>query len=61
MIGHCVLLRAFFLHSPNKGFWAFSRGFTPGHAQTAGELGFVIQFNAATLWHFAHLGLDSPE
>ena len=33
-----------------------SRGSTPKHAQTAGELGFVVQFNAETI-----LGLDSPQ
>ena len=25
------------------------------HAQTAGYLGFAVQFNAETLWHFAQL------
>ena len=30
-----------------------SRGSTPRHAQTAGDLGFAIQFNAGTPWHFA--------
>ena len=31
-----------------------SRGSTPRHAQTAGALGFVVQFNAETeTWHFA--------
>ena len=25
----------------------------PRHAQTAGDLGFAVQFNAETLWHFA--------
>ena len=36
-----------------------SRGYTPRHAQTAGDLGvFPVQFNAETLWHFGrfHLG-----
>ena len=32
-----------------------SRGFTPRHAQMAGDLGFAMQFNAETLWHFAQL------
>ena len=35
-----------------------SRGSTPWHAQTAGDLGFAVQFNAETLWHFAQLPLD---
>ena len=32
-----------------------SRGSTPRHAQTAGDLGFAVQFNAETQWHFAQL------
>ena len=32
-----------------------SRGYTPRHAQTAGDLVFPVQFNAETLWHFAQL------
>ena len=32
-----------------------SRGYTPRHAQTAGDLSFVVQFNDETLWHFAQL------
>ena len=32
-----------------------SRGSTPGHAQTAGDLGFAVQLNAETPWHFAQL------
>ena len=32
-----------------------SMGSTPKHAQTAGDLGFAVQFNAKTLWHFAQL------
>ena len=27
-----------------------SRGYTPRHAQTAGDLSFAVQFNAETLW-----------
>ena len=41
-----------------------SRGSTPRHAQTAGDLGFAVQFNAETPWHFAQLRyprLDSPQ
>ena len=30
-----------------------SRGSTPRHAQTAGDLDFAVQFNAETLWHFS--------
>ena len=30
-----------------------SRGSTPRYAQTARDLGFVVQFNAETPWHFA--------
>ena len=40
MIGYGELLRAF----------SFAR-----HAQTAGDLGFAVQFNAETLWYFAQL------
>ena len=32
-----------------------SRGSIPRHAQTAGDLGFDVQFNAETPWHFAQL------
>ena len=32
-----------------------SRGSTLRHAQTAGDLGFAVQFNAETPWHFAQL------
>ena len=32
-----------------------SRGYTPRHAQTAGDLSFAVQFNDETLWHFANL------
>ena len=41
-----------------------SRGSTPGHAQTAGDLGVSVQFNAETPWHFSSspiLGSDSPQ
>ena len=41
-----------------------SRGYTPRHAQTAGDLGFAVQFNDETPWHFcssAILGSDSPQ
>ena len=32
------------------------------YAQTAGDLGFAMQFNAETLWHSsANLGSDSPQ
>ena len=40
-----------------------SRGSTPRHAQTAGDLGFAVQFNSENPWHFAQLrytGSDSP-
>ena len=39
-----------------------SRGSTLRHAQTAGDLGFAVQFNAETPWHYvssAILGSDS--
>ena len=29
-----------------------SRGFTARHAYTVGDLGFAVQFNAGTLWHY---------
>ena len=32
-----------------------ARGFTPRHAQTAGDLVFTMQFNAEIPWHFAQL------
>ena len=32
-----------------------SRGYTPRHAQTAGDLSFAVQFNDETLGHFAQL------
>ena len=32
-----------------------TRGSTPRHAQTTGDLGFAAQFNAETQWHFAQL------
>ena len=41
-----------------------SRGYTPRHAQTAGDLSFAVQFNDETLWHFAQLRYpwsDSPQ
>ena len=46
MIGHGGLLSVF-LRSPDKGIR--SRGYTPRHAQTAGDLGFAMQFNAETV------------
>ena len=41
------VIESVFLCSPDKGFWAS----TPRHAQTAGNLGFAMQFNAETLLH----------
>ena len=41
-----------------------SRGSTPRHAQTDGDLGFAVQFNAQTPWHLRSstiLGSDSPQ
>ena len=43
MIGHGGLLRAFLV-------LGMSRGSTPRHAQTAGDLGFAVPLNAETLW-----------
>ena len=37
-----------------------SRGSTPRHAQTAGDLGLAVQFNAETPWHSAQLRYPSP-
>ena len=37
-----------------------SRGSTR-HAQTAGDLGFAVQFNAETPWHFAALVTKQEE
>ena len=31
------------------------RGSTPRNAQTTGDLGFAVQFNGETPWHFAQL------
>ena len=41
-----------------------SRGSTIRHALTAGDLGFAVQFNAETPWHYAQLailGSDCPQ
>ena len=39
-----------------------SRGFTPRDAQTAGDLGFAVKFNAETPWRSSViLGSDSPQ
>ena len=46
MIGHGGLLRAFSFSRPIRG---------SVHAKTAGDLGFAMQFNAETSWHFAQL------
>ena len=47
--GHGGLLRAFSFARP-------IRGSTPRHAQTtAGDLGFAVQFNAESPWHFTQL------
>ena len=54
MIGHGGLLRVFSFARP-KGVLGMSRGSTPRHAQTAGDLGFAVQFNAETPWYFAQL------
>ena len=37
------------------GVLGMSRGSTPRHAQTAGDLSLAVQFNAETPWHFAQL------
>ena len=50
MTGHGGLLRAFSFARLIRG--SGHRGSTPRHAQTAGDLGFTVQFNAETLWHF---------
>ena len=52
MIGHGGFLRAFSFAGPIRGM---SRGSTTRHAQTAGNLGFAVQFNAETPWPFARL------
>ena len=38
-----------------------SRGSTPRHAQTAGDLGFAVQFNAGISHSSAILGSDNPQ
>ena len=50
MIGHGGLLRAFSFARPIRVL-GMSRGYTPRHAQTAGDLSFAVQFNDETLWH----------
>ena len=35
------------------GVLGMPRGFTPRHAQMAGDLGFAVQFNAGMRWPFA--------
>ena len=54
MIGHGGLLRAFSFARPITVL-GMSRGSTPRHAQTAGDLGFAVQFNDETPWHFWQL------
>ena len=49
MIEHGGFLRAFSFARPIRGYQGMSRGSTPRHAQTAGDLGFAVQFNAETL------------
>ena len=51
MIGHGGLSRVFSFARPIRS----SGGRSPRHAQTAGDLGFAVQFNAETPWHFAQL------
>ena len=53
MIGHGGLLG--FPSLARKGVLGMSRGSTPRHAQTAGDLSLAVQFNSETLWHFAQL------
>ena len=43
------VIESVLLRSPDKGFWG------------SGDLGFAVQFNAETPWHFAQLGPDSPK
>ena len=38
-----------------KGVLGMSRGSTPRAAQTAGDMGFAVQFNGETPWHFEQL------
>ena len=45
MIGHGGLFRVF-PSLARQGVVGMSRGSTPRHAQTAGDLGFAVQFNA---------------
>ena len=49
MIGHGGLLIVFSFALPIKVL-GMSRESTPTHAQTAGYLGFTVQFDAETLW-----------
>ena len=52
MIGHGGLLRVF-PSLARLGVLGMPRGFTPRHAQTAGDLSFAVQFNAGKRWPFA--------
>ena len=54
MVGYGGLSRTFSFARPIRGS-GMSRGSTPSHAQTAGDLGFAVQFNVETPWHFAQL------
>ena len=47
VIGHGWLLRAFSFARPIDVL-GMSRGYTPRHAQTAGDLSFAVQFNDET-------------
>ena len=44
-----------------SGVLGMSRGSAPRHAQTAGDLGFAVQFNAETPWQLRYPGSDSPQ
>ena len=64
---YVVVFKAYYNCFPSLtrlGALGMSRGFTPRHAQPVGVSGFVVQFNAETLWHFAQCRYpraDSPQ
>ena len=61
MIGHGGLLRAFSFARPILGVLGMTRGYTPRHAQTTGDLSFAVQFNDGISRSSAILGSDSPQ
>ena len=57
---HGGLLRVFYFTLPIRGL-GMPKGFTPRHAQTAGDLGFNVKLIAETLWPLAILRSDNSQ